>query len=93
MNVFYTEKKIEECLMDETRVLTLPNGEKEVVTTSRLTWEQFDLMQETKAWSNEDLIRMSYSWYKREQKYDFTMYFWNLVAFAFSEVKKQRYGQ
>lgn len=93
MSKFYTEKETEDYLENETRVLTLPDGSKESVTTMHLTWVQFDSMQDTNAFTNEELIQWTYDWYQREQRYDFTTYFWNLVAFAFSEVKKKRYGQ
>lgn len=93
MSGFFTEKETEAFLQNESRILILPDGRKESVTTFRLIWESFDLMQDTRAFTNQELIGWSYNWYMREQKYDFATYFENLVAFAFSHVKKQRYGQ
>ena len=92
MSKFFTEKETEEFLLDETRILTLPDGSKESVTTFRLTWEAFDLMESTHAFTNQEIIEWTYDWYMRDRKYDFTTYFYNFVAFAFSDVKKKRYG-
>ena len=87
MSKFYTEKETEEFLENETRVLTLPDGNREVVTTLKMTWDAFDCMHHTKSCSNEQIIQWTYEWYKRDQKYDFTTYFWNMVAFIFQKVK------
>lgn len=93
MSGFFTEKETEEFLQNESRILILPDGREESVTVFRLTWEAFDLMQDTHAFTNQELIDWTYDWYMRERKYNFATYFDNLVAFAFSHVKKQRYGQ
>ncbi|MES9861134.1 MAG: hypothetical protein ABW157_13560 [Candidatus Thiodiazotropha sp. LLP2] len=87
MGKFYTEKETEAYLQDETRILTLPNGRKESVTTMHMTWRAFDRLDETKACSCQELIKRAYDWYKRDGKHDFTTYFWNLVSFIHSEMK------
>ena len=87
MREFYTEKETEAFLQDETRILILPDGRKESVTTMSLTWQLFDRLEATKAYTKQELIKWAYDWYRQEGRYDFTTYFWNLVAFTYDKMK------
>lgn len=94
MGEFYTEKQIEAYLVNESRVLILPDGRKESVTVSRLTWEQLEGLIRLELFKGEeDVIRHVFDWYNEDgRKYDFTEYFWNYVAYCFSMVKNPATG-
>ena len=87
MSKFYTEKEIEKYLEYESRLLVLPDGQKESVTVNHLTWLQFDILHNIQACSHEELVTRAYDWFKEDGRYDFATYFWNMVAFMFSHTK------
>lgn len=92
MEKFLTEKAIEQYLIDETRTLTIPNGQKETVRAFNLTWTHYDSLIATNAFSAEELITLSYEWHQKEPQHAFRDCFINTVGYAFKQVHKKRFS-
>ena len=57
---FITEKETEQALENVTRVLEMPDGSRESVTTFRTFWTLNDLIIQTNCLTQEEIIRLSW---------------------------------
>lgn len=84
---FLTEKETEEELASITRVLEMPDGNRESVTAFQLFWTLNDLIIKTGCLTQQDIIRMSWEQAQR-RKIDFVKSFESVIAYTHKCLKK-----
>ncbi len=87
MGSFLREKEIEDYLVEEVRVLTLPNGEERVVRDLKMMWLDLEMLISHNAFTEDQFIEMAYDWSLREPKYEFTECFSSTVSYAAKQFK------